>query len=162
MNGITRARLVVLGLALLGTVALGPKVLTWAGPQEVASVQELKAQAAQAIRDGRFARTNELLAKAAELSHSPSDEHAAQWTRHFEDQRQEFDVERQKQCERQKHHQHCQDMAGRQRPERSKERTPALVYQSRGDGERPPHAGIDSMVKTAHHNGQPQPGRCGF
>ncbi len=100
MNGITRARLVVLGLALLGTVTLGPNVLTRAGTQEVASVKELKAEAAQAIRDGRFARTNELLAKAAELSHSPSDEHAAQWTRHFEDQRQEFDVERQKQCDK--------------------------------------------------------------
>src|SRR5579864_7086337 len=100
MNGITRARLVVLGLALIGTVMLGQAVPARAATQEVASVQQLKAEAAQAIRDGRFARTNELLAKAAELSHSHSDELAAQWTRHFEDQRHEFDVERQQQCDK--------------------------------------------------------------
>jgi len=91
--------MVVVGLALLGTVLIG-RISTAAPSQEVASVQELKAQAAQAIRDGRFARTNELLSRAAELSHSPSDELAAQWTRHFEDQRNQFDVERQKQCDK--------------------------------------------------------------
>src|SRR4051812_35162128 len=39
-----------------------------AGPQEVASVEQLKSEAFRALRGGQFARTNELLGRAAVIS----------------------------------------------------------------------------------------------
>jgi carboxyl-terminal processing protease len=71
-----------------------------AAPQEVASVAKLKNEAFDAARAGQFDRTNELLARAAAISHDPSLERMAAWTNRFESQRKEFAAERHKQYDK--------------------------------------------------------------
>src|SRR3954470_4224482 len=71
-----------------------------AAPQEVASADQLKSEAFRALRGGQFARTNELLVRAAALSHDPQVEKMAVWTKAFESQREEFAGERQKQFDK--------------------------------------------------------------
>src|SRR5437764_848758 len=61
-----------------------------AAGQEVASADQLKSEAFRALRGGQFARTNELLGRAAALSHDPQVEKMAVWTKAFESQREEF------------------------------------------------------------------------
>ena len=67
---------------------------------EVASVQQLKDEAFQALRSGRFDQTTELLGRAASLSRDPTLSKMADWTKGFESQRQGFMAERQKQYDK--------------------------------------------------------------
>ena len=65
--------------------------------QEVAAVEQLKTDAFKALRGGQFDRTNELLSRAAAMSHDPSVERMAGWANTFEKQREEFASERHEQ-----------------------------------------------------------------
>lgn len=67
---------------------------------EVATVEQLKTEAFRALRGGHFDQTNDLLAKAASLSHDPQVERMSAWAKSFEGQREEFAAERQKQYEK--------------------------------------------------------------
>jgi hypothetical protein len=58
------------------------------------------------------------------------------------------------------HEQHREQMADRERRERSHQRPRALLHQSSGNGERPPHARVDAVVEAARDDCQPEPGRC--
>jgi len=71
---------------------------------EIASVAQLKSQAYDAAKAGQFDRSNELLAKAAAISHDPSVERMVEWTTRFENQRKEFTAERRKQYDKQVGH----------------------------------------------------------
>ncbi len=92
--------LFVLALATVPALRLVP-VVRGVEPQEVASVEQLKSEAFKAIRGGHFDRSNELLARAAAISHDPALQQMASWTSHFETQRAEFAAERHKQYEKQ-------------------------------------------------------------
>ena len=97
----SRARSLLLGLSVLGIASVArPSVSAAASAQEVATASQLKTEAYQALRIGQFDRTNELLERAASLSHDPIDERIAQWTHHFDANQREFDSERQKQYEK--------------------------------------------------------------
>lgn len=67
---------------------------------EVAGVEQLKVEAFKEIRGGHFEHSNELLARAAALSHDPAVEQMAAWTQNFEAQREEFATERHKQYDK--------------------------------------------------------------
>ena len=69
-------------------------------PQQVASVEQLKSQAFDALKSGRFEQTNTLLAKAASISPDPNLHQMADWVSQFESQRQQFTAERHKQYEK--------------------------------------------------------------
>jgi len=69
-------------------------------PQQVASVEQLKNQAFDALKSGKFDQSNELLAKAASISPDPNLHQMADWVKQFETQRQEFTAERHKQYEK--------------------------------------------------------------
>src|SRR5665213_2212091 len=97
MKHVSRARVVILSLAIAGGAiwVRPPHVATAAPqPQQVASVDQLKTEAFKALRAGHFDQTNELLTRAAVLSHDPSVERMAAWTSNFEHQREEFAAER--------------------------------------------------------------------
>lgn len=68
--------------------------------EQVAKVEELKAEAFKALRTGAFDRTNDLLHRAAELSDDASLTQMAEWTRVFEEQRGLFASERRKQYDK--------------------------------------------------------------
>src|SRR5438270_492416 len=82
-----------LGLSVLGL----PSTVRAVTAQEVAAVEQLKSEAFRALRGGQFDRTNELLSRAASISHDPQVEQWAQWTTNFESQLQTFTEERHKQ-----------------------------------------------------------------
>jgi carboxyl-terminal processing protease len=63
---------------------------------EVASVEQVKSQALQALRSGKFDQVNELVGRAATASRDPTITKMADWTKGFESQRQEFAAERHK------------------------------------------------------------------
>ena len=69
-------------------------------PQQLASVEQLKSQAFDALRSGKFDQSNELLAKAASISPDPSLHQMADWVSQFENQRQQFTAERHKQYDK--------------------------------------------------------------
>src|SRR3954463_16728689 len=69
-------------------------------PQQLASVEQLKSQAFDALRSGKFDQSNELLAKAASISPDPSLHQMADWVSQFETQRQQFTAERHKQYDK--------------------------------------------------------------
>ena len=95
MNRVSRAGVFVVGLALLSSFLVGPPArLMAASEQEVAAVEQLKSEAFKALRTGHFDRTNELLSRAAALSHDPGVERMAGWASTFEKQREEFASER--------------------------------------------------------------------
>jgi carboxyl-terminal processing protease len=71
-----------------------------AASQEVAAVEQLKAEALRALLRGQFDETNKLLGQAAGLSHDPTVERIAGWTSNFEQQRQEFTTERHQQYQK--------------------------------------------------------------
>lgn len=96
MKLVLRSWVLLVALALVFT-----SVARGAEPQQVANVEELKSEAFKAIRGGHFDRSNELLAKAAAISHDPAVQQMADWTSHFEVQREEFAAERHKQYEKQ-------------------------------------------------------------
>ncbi len=66
----------------------------------LASGEQLKVQAMEALKVGKFDKTNELLDKAASLSHDPRIEQMAAWTKGFENQRVEFAAARHKSYEK--------------------------------------------------------------
>jgi hypothetical protein len=63
------------------------------------------------------------------------------------------------QREGQDHEQHREQMADRERPKRGHQGARAPFHQSRGNGERPPHARVDAVVEAARDHSQPEPGR---
>jgi carboxyl-terminal processing protease len=94
----------VLGLALVaGTAGLTVPMLVRAdqpAPQQLATVDQLKAEAFKALKMGQFDRTSELLTRASAGANDPQLTQMAQWTKAFEDQRQTFVAERHKQFEK--------------------------------------------------------------
>src|SRR5438874_10935642 len=68
-------------------------------PTQMASVEQLKLDAFNALKTGHFDQSNELLAKAASISQDPTVQQMAGWIKQFETQRQEFAAERHKQYE---------------------------------------------------------------
>src|SRR6266481_3211389 len=68
--------------------------------------------------------------------------------------------ERNQQREGKKHQEHCQQMAGRQRPKRGQQGTRTPFHQSSRNGERPSHSWIYPVVEAARNDCQPEPGRC--
>ena len=71
-----------------------------AAGQEVVAVEKLKTDAFHELRTGHFDKTNELLRKAASVSHDPQVERMAEWANGFETQREEFAAERHKQYDK--------------------------------------------------------------
>src|SRR5688572_20468483 len=69
-------------------------------PDQLAQANELKTKAFEALKAGKFDLTNDYLSKAAELSKDPVTMKMADWTRQFEQQRQVFKVERNKEYEK--------------------------------------------------------------
>src|SRR5688572_17994655 len=69
-------------------------------PQQVATVEQLKAQALQAVLAGQFEQTNELLSQAAANSKDPFIAKMAGWIGQFEQQRSGFAAERRKQYDK--------------------------------------------------------------
>src|SRR5213080_1425261 len=95
----------VLGVALLaGGVGAGAPMLVRAGgpvqPQQLATTDQLKAEAFKALKAGQFDRTSELLTKASASANDPQLTQMAQWSKAFEDQRQTFVAERHKQFDK--------------------------------------------------------------
>src|SRR5688572_11342168 len=97
-----RRWVVALAIVASGAALLAPIALTRAAAEqkEVASVDRLRKEAYRALRGGQFGRTNELLSRAASLSHDPTVVKMADWTKSFETQRQEFASERREQYEK--------------------------------------------------------------
>lgn len=94
----------VLGLALAGGAAgVGLPMLVHAeqpAAEQLATVDQLKAEAFKALKAGQFDRTSELLSKASAGANDPQLTQMAQWTKAFEDQRQTFVAERHKQFDK--------------------------------------------------------------
>ncbi|HYE17290.1 MAG TPA: S41 family peptidase [Tepidisphaeraceae bacterium] len=95
----------VLGLAIAatGVGVVSPSWVRADGPvaTQVATVDELKAQAFKALRAGQFDKTNELLSRAASVGTAdPALAKMAEWTKAFEAQRQTFVAERRKQFDK--------------------------------------------------------------
>src|SRR4051812_46154195 len=98
----------VLALSVMASVPVAallialPKSSAAPEPQasQVATVEQLKNEAFRALRGGHFDQTNDLLAKAASISHDPQVERMSAWAQSFESQRAEFAAERQKQYEK--------------------------------------------------------------
>ena len=96
MNSPVRRWVVAVALVASGGMLFVPPALTRGAPEkeEVASVDRLRSEAYRALRGGQFGRTNELLSRAASISHDPQVVKMADWTKSFESQRQEFAAER--------------------------------------------------------------------
>ena len=90
----------VCGLAL-AALAAAPRQGTPAGPdgQQLASIQRLKSQAMHEALAGHFDNTDQLLGRAASLSHDPTVEQMASWSSDFKSQLENFAKERHKQYE---------------------------------------------------------------
>ena len=98
MNRFLRAGLLLVAPAVVvGSMLIGSASRLLGAPEEVAAVEQLKTEAFKELRSGHFDRTNELLSRAAALSHDPSVEKMATWTSSFEQQREEFASERHEQ-----------------------------------------------------------------
>src|SRR5688572_12681872 len=99
----TRARRSVLVVALVLTALFVAPTTHRAraqDQQQVASVEQLKLSAFQALKTGQFAQANENIAQAASISQDPTLQQMASWVKQFEDQRQTFAAERHKQYEK--------------------------------------------------------------
>src|SRR5258706_3314711 len=94
----------VLGLTLAaGGVGVSVPMLVRADqpvPQQLATVDQLKAEAFKALKAGQFDRTSELLTKASAGANDPQLTKMGEWSKAFEDQRQTFVAERHKQFEK--------------------------------------------------------------
>jgi hypothetical protein len=95
----------LLGLALVagGAGTVVPHFVRAETPvagQQLATVDQLKAEAFKALKAGHFDRTSELLNLASKDANDPQLTQMAQWTKAFEDQRQTFVAERHKQFEK--------------------------------------------------------------
>jgi carboxyl-terminal processing protease len=71
-----------------------------AAPQQVATVDQMKAEAFKALMKGKFDKTSELLSQASKSANDPQLTQMAEWTRAFEEQRQVFVAERRKQFDK--------------------------------------------------------------
>ncbi|MDB5333275.1 MAG: hypothetical protein JWP03_4426 [Phycisphaerales bacterium] len=101
MNRASRNRAVVTFALVASLLFLGKSARVMAdASQEVAAVEQLKAEALKALLRGQFDQTNKLLGQAAGLSHDPIVERIAGWTSNFEQQRQEFTTERHQQYQK--------------------------------------------------------------
>src|SRR3954447_18379027 len=95
----------VLGLALAAG-GVGATVPHWVhgepgvAGQQLATVDQLKAEAFKALKAGQFDKTSELLVRAASGANDPQLSKMAEWTKAFEDQRQVFVTERRKQFDK--------------------------------------------------------------
>ena len=97
MNRVFRSWGIPLTIALAVSIGfLPPRMSKAQAPQQLASVEQLKAEAFKALRGGQFDRTNELIAQAASLSTDPQVALMAQWVKQFETQRQTFAADRRK------------------------------------------------------------------
>ena len=93
--------------AALTATVLGMALSAWALPQrglaaenqQVATVQQLETEAWSEARAGHFDRTDQLLGKAATISHDPTVEQLAHWSSSFKSQLAGFATERHKQFE---------------------------------------------------------------
>src|SRR6267142_3759338 len=63
-------------------------------PEQLAKVDQLKKDAFEALKAGKFEITNNYLAQAAEISKDPVTMKMADWTRQFEQQRQSLKTDR--------------------------------------------------------------------
>jgi carboxyl-terminal processing protease len=68
-------------------------------PQQVATVEQLKAEAFQALRAGEFHRVSDLIGRAAALSNDPSLVKMSDWASSYQKQLEEFRAERRKSYE---------------------------------------------------------------
>jgi carboxyl-terminal processing protease len=115
MNKYVRRWMFAVAFAAAGTTAVlvggsrhgaavaapGVAVNAAAQPEQLASVEQLKAEAFRALRGGEFAKVNELLDKAASLNKDDAKlEKMVGWSKQFEQQRQEFAAERREQYEK--------------------------------------------------------------
>src|SRR3982751_3255843 len=95
----------VLGLAIAGGAG-GTLLQGWVradqpvAGQQLATVDQLKAEAFKALKAGQFDKTSELLVRAASGANDPQLSKMAEWTKAFEDQRQVFVTERRKQFDK--------------------------------------------------------------
>lgn len=80
-----------LGSVLPGTAS---RVLAEPPADAMANVEQLKAEAFRALRQGQFDRVNDLIGRAASLSSDPALERMSGWVRDFEKQRETFRAER--------------------------------------------------------------------
>lgn len=95
--------MLALALSVGGMGIAVPLVVHGADPagQQLATIDQLKAEAFKALKAGQFDRTNELLSKAAASNGADANlTQMAQWTKAFEDQRQTFVAERRKQFDK--------------------------------------------------------------
>ncbi|HEV8378995.1 MAG TPA: S41 family peptidase [Tepidisphaeraceae bacterium] len=69
-------------------------------PEKLAEADQLKSKAFAALKAGKFELTNDYLSQAAQISKDPVTMKMADWTRQFEQQRQVFKTERQKEYEK--------------------------------------------------------------
>jgi len=96
----------VLGLALVtgGAGIAGPMLVRAEAPaaakDQLATVDQLKAEAFKALKAGQFNVTSERLTQASAMANDPQLTKMAEWTKTFEDQRQTFVTERHKQFEK--------------------------------------------------------------
>ena len=84
---------------LPGRAHAEPKSPAPAAPQnqQVAEIQELESQAVREAQAGHFDATDQILGKAASISHDPAIEQMANWSASFKSQLQAFAAERHKQ-----------------------------------------------------------------
>jgi carboxyl-terminal processing protease len=82
---------------LPGRVHAEPKQNAAPENQQVAEVQELESQAVREAQAGHFDATDQILGKAASISHDPMIEQMANWSANFKSQLQSFAAERHKQ-----------------------------------------------------------------
>src|SRR5687767_14826392 len=94
-----RWMLVVVVLAC-GLFAAPPHRAAAQEKTQVASVEELKLSAFQALKTGQFRQSNELLNQAASISQDPTLQQMAAWIKQFDDQREQFATERRKQYDK--------------------------------------------------------------
>ena len=94
-RALRRAALVVV-VGILGSAGLAPTV-SWAAdpaPQQLATVQQVQSQARAEAMVGHFDQTDQILAKAATLSHDPNIARLAGYSSTFKAQLVSFAAER--------------------------------------------------------------------
>lgn len=85
-----------LSLAAIVTLQAAGLVRAEATTQPTESVDQLKTDAFRALRSGEFAKTSELIAQAASMSHDSNLEQMSQWLAQFQSQRQTLSEKRAK------------------------------------------------------------------
>src|SRR3954468_18168359 len=80
--------------------AVSPAAAVQPLPEQLAEADQLKTKAFAALKAGKFEETNSYLSQAAQISKDPVTMKMADWTRQFEQQRQVFKTERQKEYDK--------------------------------------------------------------